>query len=750
MRFPTLPLLSLLPALALAAPLQAQSPARNTAAASAARVDAQWMDAEGVSVPVPPREHPRLFLRQRDIQDLRRRTTHPRLKPVWDRLQQAGKSDRQLGLEADAVRYLLSGDKALARRTAAAGLKLLQEAQFDLKAQDVSRPMGRLMVTGAIVYDWCYDGLNAAQKEAFVQEFLRLARLLECRYPPRQSGFVTGHYSEWMLMRDMMSAGIAIYHEFPEMYRLAANRFFKGFVPVRNWWYAGHAFHQGSAYAETRFSSDLYPLWTFDRLGAGNVYNPSQQFVPYQWIYMRRPDGQLLRSGDGQSKPPKLRSLLTASYYGDCYVMADYLRDPGIDIRSAIFEFLWSDPDLQPCRVDDLPLSRYMGGPYGWMVARTGWGEDSVIAEMKVNVYNFGNHQHLDAGSFQIYHKGPLAIDSGLYSGIDGGYMGPHNTNYARRTIAHNTLLIYDPDERFVSGGGSRSYINDGGQKFTNGWRESRTLEDLMANYQTGEVLGYGFGPDARRPAYTYLKGDITRAYSSKVREVRRSFAFLNLDGAPVPAVLVVFDRVVSANPEFKKHWLLHSMEKPEIEGNSIALTLSQRGWTGKLVNTVLAPRPDNAQITPVGGPGKEFWVFGKNFPNRIRRGNPIDFEIGEWRVEVSPREAAVTDLFLNVLQVMEKGVRPMEATRIDSPELVGVRVGGRVVLFNRISRRAGRAVSFSLPQGESYKVLVTDLAAGNWQVWRDGRVADPAMLVTEDAGTFYFEGPGGEYVLRR
>lgn len=46
--------------------------------------------------------------------------------------------------------------------------------------------------------------------------------------------------------------------------------------------------------------------------------------------------------------------------------------------------------------------------------------------------------------------------------------------------------------------------------------------------------------------------------------------------------------------------------------------------------------------------------------------------------------------------------------------------------------------------------MLVTDLAAGNWQVWRDGRVADPAMLVTEDAGTLYFEGPGGEYVLRR
>lgn len=272
----------------------------------------------------------------------------------------------------------------------------------------------------------------------------------------------------------------------------------------------------------------------------------------------------------------------------------------------------------------------------------------------------------------------------------------------------------------------------------------------MLANYRTGEVLGYGFGPDARRPDYTYLKGDITRAYSSKVREVRRSFVFLNLGGARVPAALVVFDRVVSANPDFRKYWLLHSMEEPRIDGNSITLTLSQRGWSGKLVNTVLAPRPDSTRITAVGGPGNEFRVFGKNFPNRISRGNPDDYELGEWRVEVSPEEAAVTDLFLNVMQVMDRGAAPAEATRLDSPELVGIRIAGRVVLFNRGSRPAGRPVSFSLPSGDAYKVLVTDLSAGNWQVWRDGRAVEPAMLVTAEAGTLYFEGPGGNYTLRR
>src|SRR5208337_5299690 len=140
------------------------------------------------------------------------------------------------------------------------------------------------------------------------------------------------------------------------------------------------------------------------------------------WIYMRRPDGQLLRSGDGQSKEPKLRSLLIASYYHDGYVLGDYLRNPGIDAMSKIFELLWRDPGLRPLPAADLPTSRYMGYPYGWMVARTGWDAESVIAEMKVNIFNFVNHQHLDAGAFQIYYKGPLAIDSGLYQGANGEY----------------------------------------------------------------------------------------------------------------------------------------------------------------------------------------------------------------------------------------------------------------------------------------------------------------------------------------
>jgi heparin/heparan-sulfate lyase len=708
----------------------------------------RWKVVDGVSIPVPPAEHPRLYLRARGLPDLQRRMGHPVMKPVWEKMQAAGQRYPQIAVETDAVRYLLNHDSALGRATVERTLKLLADAKFDLSIQDITRPIGRLLVTASVVYDWCYPVLTGEQKKALLAEMMKLARQLECGYPPPKAGWITGHYSEWMLLRDMLSAGLAVYDEFPEMYELAANRFFGGFLPVRNWWYPGGAFHQGTSYAETRFVSDLYPLWIFDRLGAGNVYNPAQQFVPYQWIYLRRPDGQLFRAGDGQGKTPKLRSLLVASYYGDSYILGDYMRNSGIDTYNLLFEFLWRDPDLKPRPASELPLSRYMASPYGWMVARSGWDDASAIAEMKVNIYNFANHQHLDAGSFQIWYKGALAIDSGLYEGTDGGYGSPHDYDYNKRTIAHNSLLVFDPAEAFTRGG--KTYVNDGGQQPPNLWREAGTLELLQSKYKTGEVLGHGFGPDARKPLYTYLEGDLTQAYSGKVREVKRSFVFLNFAESASPAALVVFDRVVAAEAAFKKTWLLHSMEEPRIEGDSFTVTPHARAWTGKLVDTVVLPAHGNARLETIGGPGREFWVAGQNFPNRPKGGNPDEFETGGWRVELSPGKASAADLFLNVMQVMDREARPRAVEAVEGADVTGVRIADRVVLFRRESRRAEGRVTFATRGTTKLGYLVTDLAAGRWQVWRDGAMRIPAIAVSAEEGAASFTGPAGAYELRR
>lgn len=730
--------------------------------AAPGRAQVKWIDVEGVPVVEPPHEHPRLYLTRRDLPDLRRRTTNPVTKPDWEELQATAAGSHQIRVEVDAMRYLLDHDTKLGERTAAEALRLLQASELGLKEENVSRKIGRMMVTAAIVYDWCYPVLTAEQKAAFIAGLIQMAKGLECGYPPDKGSFIDGHPSEWMILRDMLSSGIAIYDEAPEMYRLAAHRFFGTQVPARNWWYPGSAFHQGPGYSNARWVSDMYALWIFARMGAGNVFNASQQFVPYEWIYIRRPDGKFLRAGDGQNWPTQLGSLLTASYYEDGYILANFLKDPIEDPKQKLYDFLWNDPDrttlpatddklweflwrapnLKPRPLTELPLSRYFGFPYGWMAARTGWGADSVVAEMKTNIYNFAGHQHADAGDFALYYKGPLVGHGGIYQGVNGGFTGDHEKNYYRRTIAHSTLLIYDPKENFGR------LNNDGGQRSLT---EPKTLDDMLRGntYRTGAVLAEGFGPDPQKPDYTYLKSDITAAYSAKVKEVKRSFVFLNLGRKGEPAALIVFDRVVAASPEYTKYWLLQSVKAPSVNGNTSTLSLSgsEPGWTGKLVNTALLPELDNARIATVGGPGKEFYSFGKNYPeSKI----PPDPEAGGWRVEISPKQPSATDLFLNVMQIMDSDAHPLAVEKVGNGDTAGVRLGERIVLFNTRGERTSGPVSFVSPAGVTSRILVTDLAEGTWQVWRNGRIERAAVVVSGDAGTLYLEGPAGAYNLRR
>jgi len=729
-----------------------------------AQTKVQWQEMDGARIPIPPSEHPRLYLRAEHVAQLPQRLKDPVLQPAVERLQAQAKRAPQSKVEWDALQYLVTRDARLGRDVIDAALPLLQKCVL-ADRQDACRETGRMMVTGAIVYDWCYSLLRAEEKQAFIKELVRLAGTQECGYPPTRQGSVTGHSSEAMIMRDMLSAGIAIYDEFPEMYRLAAGRFFREHLPVRNWFYPGHAYHQGDSYGPHRYSWDTYPLWILDRLGAGNVYNPEQRFVPYLWIYTTRPDGQRLRAGDtfahsaprGRPWGQYIGTLLTASYYNDGVVLDQYRRQDGSGGNETIFEVLWGDTTLQPKPVSTLPLSRYFGSPFGWMVARTGWDGNAVIAEMKINEYNFVNHQHLDAGAFQIYYKGTLAMDSGLYQGgSSGDYGSPHCLNYYWRTIAHNSLLVYDPNEDF----GRRGYGNDGGQRLPNGRSEPRNLDVLLApqnGYRTGKVLAHGFGPDSQTPDFTWLRGDLTEAYGKKVRQVTRSFVFLNLRNSQVPAAVIVFDRVVSANPAFRKYWLLHTLEEPRVESASAVVDCTQHGNEGRLMLDVLLPPTTNADLAKVGGPGKEYWVFGQNYtndldPKRLERGS---METGAWRIELSPKAAAAEDLFLTVMQVTDRrspSRRPVQ--RLDAGERVGCIIEGPetswVVLMRKDNERSGESVSFTLPGDSPGRMLVTDLEPGRWRARREGSEGTRDLVVGEDSGTAWLEGPAGTWTLSR
>lgn len=748
------------------------------------RNEVTWEKVDDVTVPIPPQVHPRLYVRSADIPELKKRMENPQVKKSIATLRKLG-VDRTAEEEAkvtdrgfryyfemrgatsrvqtQALDYLVYGDKKQARNAITTMLDTLQNVNFGTK-QDLSRASGVMLMCGAMVYDWCYDQMKDSEKKAYIESFVRIAKTMECGYPPRNNEPIAGHSSEWMVLRDMLSAGIAIYDEYPDMYNYVIKMMFKDYLPVRNYIYAGHNYHQGTSYVNVRFSNDLFSLWILDRMGAGAIYDSSQQFVPYDFLYRRRPDGQVMPAGDTnpirRSMPSySLPAMLASSYYKDNYLAYEYERKPKLEAHCLIFDILWRDLDLKAKAPDDLPLTRYSGTPFGWMIARTAWDQNSVIAEMKINEQFVGNHQHLDGGSFQLYYKGPLAIDAGAYQGSSGGYNSPHNKNFFKRTIAHNSLLVYNPDEKFACwnyGGGDKTEFadNDGGQRMPGDrWETCRSFEKLLSkDYTTGKALAHGFGPDLNKPDYSYLKGDITQAYTDKVKEAKRSFVFLNLHSAEVPAALIVFDKVVSSDAQFKKFWLLHSIEEPVIENNRFTIKRTKNGDTGMLQNQVLLPEISDAQIEKVGGKGKEFWVFGTNYPNEASPNRPDDAnEKGAWRVEVSPKAAATENYFLNVMQVADNSCKQMnEVKRIDADKVVGVQIADRIVTFSKNSQPLSNRFDVKTTGDKTMKYVITDLIPGTWQIKKDGKVYIPAMEVCSDSGILSFEGTAGHYEFLR
>ena len=213
--------------------------------------------------------------------------------------------------------------------------------------------------------------------------------------------------------------------------------------------------------------------------------------------------------------------------------------------------------DLQRFR-----LSHFSPGP-GFVYARSSWDEDATYFFFKCGD-RFTAHQHLDVGHFDIYKGGELAGDGGHYADFGDA----HDVNYHLRTLAHSTLLVLDPEETWPNIRAGKVVANDGGQNYAwphhNGaaadvadWQKNRAFYDIA------DFLAYEDHGD-----YLYVAGDASRAYSPrKLDYFTRQVVYLR------PETFVVFDRVQSKRPEFKKTWLLQAMHVPARTGGHLVVT---------------------------------------------------------------------------------------------------------------------------------------------------------------------------------
>jgi hypothetical protein len=720
----------------------------------------------------PHTQHPRLFVNKTEIKNIKDRINNTENGLVWQKLMETLKEDlpnqsidkKNEIIKANALNYLLYKNKSSGLKA----IKSFENMDVDIKtlkqkisdSYTLSNTAGEIMVASSIVYDWCYDLLNADDKNHFIQNLKLLSSYLEI------GGYLVGHGSGNSLMLYKLAAGIAVYDEDPEIFNSASDQIMNDIIPARKFTNTSEMHYQGTNYGLTRYESEMYATILYDRIGYKNIFGTDQGKIPLEWIYALRPDGQFVRDGDtfirideGSRWTFINTFLLAASYYKDPYIQQElvdeynHLKQESLVPIDPILQILFFDINKPRKQFNGLPLSKYFGSPIGYMIARTGWSKgadsNSVVASFKIGENHFNNHEHLDSGSFQIYYKGALAIDSGIYHGDI--YGASHDLNYNKRTIAHNSLLVYDPKENFQFG--STKLVNDGGQRLPSNGTESNNLNELLnGDYKFGKVLRYDFGPDKTEPLYSFVEGNLTDAYSSKVEKYTRSFLFINNNNTLNPATVIIRDKVTSSDPSYKKYFLLHSINKPQVSGNVTTIVQSN----GKLINTTLLP--SNINIETVGGTGNEFNVFGTNFPYPLKdMQNPLlkeAYQGGSWRVQISSALENKSDTFLNVLQIMDanQGSR-YRVTSIDSVDVVGVNLKNSVVFYVKDTENYKVKYKIDLNKEQfssSLNIIFPDLPNGKWTVKVDGKVIVKNKIINENNGVLLLNSRAGIITLEK
>lgn len=143
--------------------------------------------------------------------------------------------------------------------------------------------------------------------------------------------------------------------------------------------------------------------------------------------------------------------------------------------------------------------------------------------------------------------------------------------------------------------------------------------------------------------------------------------------------MVVIFDRVESTKPEFEKGFLLHTVNKPIVNGN---MTVTENNGGRLSCLTVL---PEQATLKLVGGPGKEFWVNGVNYPIDEKAKTRSGLEPGAWRLEVIPKAEKTMHYFLHILFIDAANALPVDPKTVNlikDENSAGILLGKWKLLF--------------------------------------------------------------------
>ena len=713
-------------------------------------------------------QHPRVLLNSEDLADIKaelydlrsvtaanifREAIADPFDGVFTETALGNYSEYRLNLvQMLALDYLLSGNEISGYNAIYAIKNLLKTMDYDDGAMGDMYHIyyGYTMHIAACVYDWCYDLLTDEDRDYIVlgvQE--KICRVIG--FPP-DGDPVTGHWTRYRILRDYLSFAIAIYDEYPDWWEYVGGRFYEEYVPVREEWYKAGMVPQGvSLYIRGKYSSDLFSAWLIEAMSGTYPYDYDNMKQVARTIFSYQihdnvgfdsgddhaPDGSFIDHG--------LIALYSSSIFNDSTMRAQLESAAGSytqfydDPSESADHFSYASPaeylicsggvTAAESTREGMPLILYNGGWLGQIIARDSWGKEQVAVLMKIGCRTIANHDHYDAGQFQIYYKDVLAGDTGAYV----KYGEAHHKYYHQATIAHNSLLIYNPSLKSTDGG---KY--SGGQKR----RGDANLSNwLTSTYKTGELSGvsYGYADEAMTdPTYAYIAGDIVYAYDSSVATevTRRMLAVFDTGNPDVPMFFFVFDNIAAKNASYKKTFLLHTRTEPIISGNTVKTSVG--GGTLVLQNVV----GNKVTITAVGGEGNDYNVNGSQLAPENGRDDRF------WgRVEISPATGNKKDQLLNVMYVCSDSKDPnLVASAIETSVIKGAQIGNTAAIFVIEQTRRTSTFSFTSTGTETLNYYISGVAAGEWTVSVGGTTL--TATATEEGGFLTFSAPAGTVTL--
>ena len=399
--------------------------------------------------------HPRIFITRESIPALKERvqTTHASswrmVKETadwsWRRKINVNDWGTCYNWRVVAFAYLLTGDerylKGVKRHLRAYAANVVKDQFLTVE----------VVWSMALAYDWCYDHLTDDERRMAARALLEMNRFLDTiwRFNDFCNHFVLEKVSAPLFV------GLALYGDGIADEEAAAivakcERLLKEHaLAAANFEEGAHC--EGFSYSAWGWTRPLcFALEAWRTATGEDLFRDSAYFKNHaKWVLMcRRPhDGCMVRTEDCPSNyrwggNERIAMLLIASRLGDGY--AQWIVNQ-IPIRygiQALYDILWRDPTVKPKPPNTLPLA-WLNVPLGYAVMRSDWSEDATFAFFQCGP-RLAGHQHFDNNSFVIHKMGSLAIDSGAND------YGSYGRNYYWRTIAHNTITVYMPNERWL------------------------------------------------------------------------------------------------------------------------------------------------------------------------------------------------------------------------------------------------------------------------------------------------------------